>query len=131
MAPMMPPSGFRCKKRWLSNRLTLHERLKDKVIEQVQIYPKYNARFFKKVAMHTYNFKIPNSFNNQQKQWIFRISKLLNKQNKQWITFKVSALEMRSLEEYCQQNQRTKTDILREQIRRLPTYTKQRNDNPG
>jgi len=28
--------------------------------------------------------------------------------------FKVSALEMRALEEYCQQTQRTKTDILRE-----------------
>lgn len=42
---------------------------------------------------------------------------------KQWITFKVSELEMRALEAYCQQTQRTKTDILREMIRRLPTYT--------
>lgn len=42
---------------------------------------------------------------------------------KQWITFKVSELEMRALEAYCQQTQRTKTDILREMIRRLSTYT--------
>jgi hypothetical protein len=68
----------------------------------------------------------------KQKQLInfrFRTTKLSNKQ-KQWITFKVSALEMRALEEYCQQTQRTKTDILRELIRNLPTYTSVRDDNP-
>jgi hypothetical protein len=44
-------------------------------------------------------------------------------QRKQWITVKVSELEMRAIEAYCQQTQRTKTDVLRELIRRLPTYT--------
>lgn len=48
--------------------------------------------------------------------------KVTNKQ-KQWITFKVSALEMRAIETYCNQTQRTKTDVLRELIRKLPTYT--------
>jgi len=42
---------------------------------------------------------------------------------KQWITVKVSELEMRAIEAYCHQTQRTKTDVLRELIRRLPTYT--------
>ncbi len=42
---------------------------------------------------------------------------------KQWITFKVSELEMTAIEAYCQQTQRTKTDVLREWIRKLPTYT--------
>lgn len=42
---------------------------------------------------------------------------------KQWITFKVSDLEMVALESYCQQTQRTKTDVLRELIRNLPTYS--------
>lgn len=29
---------------------------------------------------------------------------------------------MQALETYCQQTQRTKTDLLREMIRKLPTY---------
>lgn len=53
---------------------------------------------------------------------VFLGLKVANKQ-KQWITFKVSELEMIALETYCQQTQRTKTDVLRELIRRLPTYT--------
>ena len=44
------------------------------------------------------------------------------KQQKQWITFKTSDLEMEALESYCQQTQRTKTDVLRELIRKLETY---------
>jgi hypothetical protein len=47
----------------------------------------------------------------------------VSKKQKQWITFKVSELEMRALEAYCTQTQRTKTDVLRELIRKLPTYT--------
>jgi hypothetical protein len=43
--------------------------------------------------------------------------------SKQWITFKVSEIEMQALETYCQQTQRTKTDLLREMIRKLPTYS--------
>lgn len=46
----------------------------------------------------------------------------VSKQQKQWITFKTSALEMEALEAYCQQTQRTKTDVLRELIRKLDTY---------
>jgi len=30
---------------------------------------------------------------------------------------------MHALEAYCQQTQRTKTDLLREMIRKLPTYS--------
>lgn len=59
----------------------------------------------------------------------FRASTLSQKQ-KQWITFKVSMLEMRALEDYCRQNQRTKTDILRELIRKLPTFANVKDDNP-
>ena len=76
-----------------------------------------------------------------EKQCIFAVSKFSNFQikitellinirnnqlsikQKQWITVKVSALEMRALEEYCKQTQRTKTDILREVIRKLPSYS--------
>lgn len=36
-----------------------------------------------------------------------------------WITFQSTAQERRILEEYCQQSQRTKTDILRELVRSL------------
>jgi hypothetical protein len=46
----------------------------------------------------------------------------VSKQQKQWITFKTSTLEMEALEAYCQQTQRTKTDVLRELIRKLETY---------
>ena len=49
--------------------------------------------------------------------------KQVAKNSKQWITFKVSELEMHALETYCQQTQRTKTDLLREMIRKLPTYS--------
>ncbi|MBD2304854.1 molybdenum-pterin-binding domain-containing protein [Chroococcidiopsis cubana CCALA 043] len=45
------------------------------------------------------------------------------KDSKQWITFKVSELEMQALETYCHQTQRTKTDLLRAMIRKLPTYS--------
>ena len=55
-------------------------------------------------------------------EWRSRDNKLSDKQ-KQWITIKVSALEMKALEEYCLQSQRTKTDILRQLIRKLPTFT--------
>lgn len=48
----------------------------------------------------------------------------VSEHKKQWITFKVSTMEMAALEAYCQQTQRTKTDVLRELIRSLPTYTK-------
>ena len=51
-----------------------------------------------------------------------------NKQ-KQWITVKVSALEMSKLEEYCLQTQRTKTDILRELIRKLPSLVNVQDNN--
>ncbi|WP_289501556.1 molybdenum-pterin-binding domain-containing protein [Gloeocapsopsis sp. IPPAS B-1203] len=51
-----------------------------------------------------------------------------NKQ-KQWITFKVSEMEMSALEAYCQRTERTKTDVLRELIRKLPTYTNSSNRN--
>jgi hypothetical protein len=80
--------------------------------------------------MPTYKFNIIKSSQIQKHFSTFRVrtTKLSNKQ-KQWITFKVSALEMRALEEYCQQTQRTKTDILRELIRRLPTYAAIQNDN--
>jgi hypothetical protein len=43
-------------------------------------------------------------------------------QKKQWITFRVSHLEMRAIEAYCLQTKRTKTDVLREMLRKLPTY---------
>jgi hypothetical protein len=33
---------------------------------------------------------------------------------------------MQALEAYCQQTQRTKTDVLRDLIRGLPTYTNSR-----
>jgi hypothetical protein len=46
----------------------------------------------------------------------------VSKKPKQWITFKVSELEMKALETYCQETQRNKTDLLREMIRKLPTY---------
>lgn len=49
------------------------------------------------------------------------------KKQKQWITFKVSELEMRAIETYCSQAQRTKTDVLRELLRKLPTYTNSSN----
>lgn len=51
------------------------------------------------------------------------------KKQKQWITFKVSELEMKAIEDYCLQTQRTKTDVLRELIRRLPTYSNSANRN--
>jgi hypothetical protein len=41
---------------------------------------------------------------------------------KQWITVKVSEPEMRALETYCEQTQRSKTNVLRETLRKLPTY---------
>lgn len=46
----------------------------------------------------------------------------VSKHQKEWITFKVSVLEMEALEAYCQKTQRTKTDVLRELIRKLETY---------
>ena len=36
---------------------------------------------------------------------------------------------MQALEAYCQQTQRTKTDVLRDLIRGLPTYTNLRANN--
>ncbi|WP_250125172.1 molybdenum-pterin-binding domain-containing protein [Chroococcidiopsis sp. CCMEE 29] len=50
------------------------------------------------------------------------------KNQKQWITFKVSEWEMSALEAYCQQTQRTKTDVLRQLMRQLPTYSESGND---
>lgn len=44
-------------------------------------------------------------------------------QQKKWITFRVSAQEMRAIEAYCSETSRTKTDVIRELIRKLPTYT--------
>lgn len=43
-----------------------------------------------------------------------------NKQ-KQWVTIKISEQEMQNLEAYCQQTKRTKTDLIREMIRKLPS----------
>ncbi len=82
--------------------------------------------------MHSYSFSIIKLSLNQKKLSNFRVgnNSLFTKQ-KQWITFKVSALEMRALEEYCQQTQRTKTDILRDLLRKLPTYTSVNDDNPS
>ncbi len=37
-----------------------------------------------------------------------------------WITFQSSEEERKILEQYCQESQRTKTDILRELVRSLP-----------
>jgi hypothetical protein len=56
---------------------------------------------------------------------MFNIAQVIKvpKKQKQWITFKVSELEMRAIETYCSQTQRTKTDVLRELLRKLPTYT--------
>lgn len=47
----------------------------------------------------------------------------VSKKQKQWITVKVSDLEMTALEAYCQQTERTKTDVIRELLRKIPTYT--------
>ena len=82
--------------------------------------------------MHSYSFNIVKLSLSQKKVTTFRVrnTNLFTKQ-KQWITFKVSALEMRALEEYCQQTQRTKTDILRDLLRKLPTYTSVNDDNPS
>ncbi len=82
--------------------------------------------------MHSYSFNIVKLSLKQKNFSSFRVrnTKLFTKQ-KQWITFKVSALEMRALEEYCQQTQRTKTDILRDLLRKLPTYTSVNDDNPS
>ena len=82
--------------------------------------------------MHSYSFNIVKLSLKQKNLTIFRVrnTNLFTKQ-KQWITFKVSALEMRALEEYCQQTQRTKTDILRDLLRKLPTYTSVNDDNPS
>lgn len=82
--------------------------------------------------MHSYSFNIVKLSLKQKNFSNFRVrnTKLFTKQ-KQWITFKVSALEMRALEEYCQQSQRTKTDILRDLLRKLPTYTSVNDDNPS
>ena len=51
----------------------------------------------------------------------------MEKKPKHCITIKVSKLEMIALETYCQKNQRTKTEKLRELIRSLPTYTNSSN----
>ncbi len=51
--------------------------------------------------------------------------------SKQWITFKVSTQEMRAIETYCQQTQRTKTDVLRELLRQLPTHPYQPVQSPA
>lgn len=43
-----------------------------------------------------------------------------------WITFQSSPEEMQFLEQYCQQSQRTKTDVLRSLLRTLqPKLLKQ------
>jgi hypothetical protein len=52
----------------------------------------------------------------------------MSKNQKQWITFKVSEWEMSALETYCQQTQRTKTDVLRQLLRQLPTYSESGKD---
>lgn len=61
--------------------------------------------------------------------YLLTIWQLVSTKKKQWITFKVSELEMQALEAYCQQTQRTKTDVLRDLIRGLPTYTNSRTYN--
>lgn len=79
--------------------------------------------------MYFYRFNTIKLLHNNH--WInlkIRATTLSHKQ-KQWVTFKVSALEMRALEEYCQQTQRTKTDLLRELIRNLPTYSNTQDNN--
>lgn len=55
---------------------------------------------------------------------------LMPRKQQGWITFQSSEEERKILEEYCQQSQRTKTEILRELIRNLnqksPSPRKQR-----
>jgi molybdopterin-binding protein len=40
-----------------------------------------------------------------------------------WVTFQTSEEERKLLEEFCQQSQRTKTEILRELVRSLPKHS--------
>jgi molybdopterin-binding protein len=40
-----------------------------------------------------------------------------------WVTFQTSEEERKILEEFCQQSQRTKTEILRELVRNLPKHS--------
>ena len=81
--------------------------------------------------MYLYNLKLFR-LSHEQKRFITLKLKAttLSPKQKQWITFKVSMLEMKAIEDYCRQSQRTKTDILRELIRKLPTFTNVRDDNP-
>lgn len=41
------------------------------------------------------------------------------RKNQGWVTFQCSLKEMQLLQHYCQQSQRTKTDVLRSLIRSL------------
>lgn len=45
----------------------------------------------------------------------------INCMAKEWITIKISTLEMAALERFCQVNSRTKSDVVRELIRSLPS----------
>lgn len=53
----------------------------------------------------------------------FFLRENVSKKQKQWITVKVSELEMTALEAYCQQTERTKTDVIRELLRKVPNYS--------
>ncbi|HEY9826113.1 MAG TPA: hypothetical protein V6D19_11735 [Stenomitos sp.] len=44
-------------------------------------------------------------------------------EGQKFITFKVSLLELEALETYCDKTERTKTDVLRELIRSLETFS--------
>lgn len=48
-----------------------------------------------------------------------KIGKIMPRKEQGWITFQTSEEERKLLEEFCQQSQRTKTEILRELVRSL------------
>jgi molybdopterin-binding protein len=47
-----------------------------------------------------------------------------------WVTFQTSEEERKILEDFCQQSQRTKTEILRELVRGLNKYSSLPNETP-
>lgn len=84
--------------------------------------PEDNSPFFQLLSSVADDAPTTSGLEKEIKRDVFLDLNVSDK-HKQWITFKVSELEMNALEAYCQQTQRTKTDVLRELIRRLPTYT--------
>ncbi|WP_126147934.1 TOBE domain-containing protein [Synechococcus elongatus] len=47
-----------------------------------------------------------------------------------WITFQLPSAEQQLLEDYCEQTQRSKTDVLRELVRSLPSASTPSNSAP-